>query len=32
MKIQSHKRLDEHEKNLKELMDKKLEIVDQVHS
>lgn len=32
MKIESHKRLDEREKNLKENFDKKLETVSQVHS
>lgn len=32
MKIESHKRLEEREKNLKEDYDKKLETVTQVHS
>ena len=32
MKIESHKRLEEREKNLKEYYDKKLETVTQVHS
>ena len=32
MKIESHNRLDEREKNLKEEFDKRVVIVEQVHS
>lgn len=32
MKIASHNRLDERDKNLKELMDGKVKIVGQVHT